>query len=131
MSLPESDQVWNRAAMERGGPNPGPGDAALAAALAFHNAVMSGGVLDALERLSSDSLMAAADGFRYLALDGVADFLAEATKQRSRTGQSVGAQGALETELDLRYGALVPTDGTITERFEAAYAAKPSDFAAL
>ena len=45
-----ADGIWDRAAVERGGPSPHPRDAALSAVLALHNLPMSGGLLDAVEQ---------------------------------------------------------------------------------
>src|SRR6478672_11086282 len=46
------DAIWNRAALHGGGSRPRYGDAALSAVLRLHNLVMSGGLLDAVERLA-------------------------------------------------------------------------------
>jgi len=68
------DTVWNRAIADPG-PDARSGDHALHSALAFHNLVMSGGVLDAVGRLSTEELTATYDGYRWLGLDSVADLI--------------------------------------------------------
>jgi hypothetical protein len=45
-----ADVIWNRAALDAGGPCPRHGDAALSAVLGLHGLAMSGGLLDAVER---------------------------------------------------------------------------------
>jgi hypothetical protein len=67
-----ADLIWHRAAIESGGTSPGPGDVALADALAFHGLAMSGGMLDAVERASAEDLANAGAGFRWLGLESVA-----------------------------------------------------------
>ena len=55
MQLSLADQIWNRAALESGGPAAREGDRALAALLLAHGMVMNGGVGHALEVLSPTS----------------------------------------------------------------------------
>jgi hypothetical protein len=86
MRLAEIDQVWNRAALQSGGLNPGEGDRALAALLVAHGMVMNGGVAHALESLSSEERSAAAAGFRFFSFSDIADLFGNAT-----TGQQPAA----------------------------------------
>lgn len=51
-----ADEIWNRAAMNGGGPDPSQGDAALVSVLGVHNMAMSGGLLNVGEQLSLDQL---------------------------------------------------------------------------
>jgi hypothetical protein len=72
MSEPNADRVWNRAALEAGGPSPAKGDRALAALLLAHGLVMNGGVHHALRCMQPAELMAAAEGFSFFSLADVA-----------------------------------------------------------
>jgi hypothetical protein len=76
--------IWNRAAMANGGHAPGPGDAALAAALRLHNMIMSGGIDHALDVLHPEDFAAAASGFRYLQLSDVAEVVERAQGAQRR-----------------------------------------------
>ena len=67
--------------MKGGGASPAPGDIALAALLRFHSSAMSGGVLDALERLTEAQVGEAVQGFRWFGLDEAATFLEAAFEQ--------------------------------------------------
>src|SRR5688500_7625383 len=114
-----ANRIWNRAAMESGGPAAREGDRALAALLLAHGMVMNGGVGHALEVLSPDELAAAAGGYRFFGLEGVAALLE-------------WAAGAAEDEVDRAdstYGEIVPNDQTLVERFEAFYRISPEAFA--
>lgn len=57
--------IWNRAALEAGGPAPGDGDRALAAMLAAHRLIMNGGVLHTVGVLDATAVAAACAGFEY------------------------------------------------------------------
>ena len=70
--------VWNRAALEDGGPTPAEGDLALAALLRAHGVVMNGGVDHALEVLSAAELRAALAGYRYFGFEQIALLLEDA-----------------------------------------------------
>ena len=112
--------IWNRAAMAGGGPAPGPGDTALAAALRLHNMIMSGGLDHALDILTPEDFASAASGFRYLQLSNVAELLEQ-------------AQGApsddLPDDLDARYSTLIPQDQVIADQLQALLQQHPDDFA--
>ena len=64
----QADAIWNRAALEQGGPNPKPGDVALAALILAHGLVMNGGVHHAVACLTEDEIDAAVAGFSYLGI---------------------------------------------------------------
>jgi hypothetical protein len=121
MQLSSADQIWNRAAMESGGSKAREGDRALSDLLLAHGMVMNGGVGHALEALSSDELAAAARGYRFFGLDVVALLIEH----------SVNATEDEVDEADARYGALIPSDQTLVDRFEALYAASPHTFASI
>jgi hypothetical protein len=116
-----ADQIWNRAAMESGGSKAREGDRALADLLLAHGMVMNGGVGHALEVLSSDKLAAAARGYRFFGLDVVASLLEH----------SANATEDEVDQADARYGALIPGDQTIIDRFEALYSVSPQAFAPI
>src|SRR5260370_28944495 len=71
-----ADAIWNRAALENGGPHPRAGDAALSAVLRLHSLAMSGGLLDAVERLTDAQLDAAESGYGWLGLPAAAQVVA-------------------------------------------------------
>ena len=71
--MTETDVIWNCAAMENGGTNPGRGDRALAVPLHAHGLAMNGGVLHAAELLNDDELTDAQSGYRFFGLSAVAD----------------------------------------------------------
>ncbi|MHB9081794.1 MAG: DMP19 family protein [Pirellulaceae bacterium] len=123
--MTETDAIWNRAAMENGGTNPGRGDRALAALLHAHGIAMNGGVLHAAELLSDDELADAQSGYRFFGFSAVAEVLARA---RGLLHDEVDL-GRCERELDGEYSNLVPEDATLVRRFEQSYRSHPSDFA--
>jgi hypothetical protein len=72
--LTEGDMIWNRACGE--GPLRAlPGDRALAELLHAHGLAMNGGVLHAIECMTTKELSDAEAGYRYYGLDDVASFL--------------------------------------------------------
>ena len=115
MSLTVEDLIWNRAALESGGPSPSEGDLALSAALAAHGMVMNGGVHHAMDVLSPAELEAAASGFRFFSLASVADLLED-------------AQHLDEGEADRRYWDAIPDDEVLQNRFRMAYRSSPGAF---
>lgn len=122
------DDIWNRAT-RGGGSNPGPGDAALSAALAFHGLAMNGGVLHAFEVLDADELGRARDGFTWLALTEVAQFL-EATAQSiaNTDWDDEEAVDALEASSDDAYEAVFPNDQVLEDAFRQRLAQQPDAF---
>jgi hypothetical protein len=114
--------------MEAGGSSPRAGDLALAALLQFHSLAMSGGVLDAIERLDEDDLQRAVNGFRFFAVEEAAAFLADATSRWCSSDQSPDVADRLEGELDAGYAALVPDDGALVDAFSRHFEGCPADF---
>jgi len=112
--------IWNRAAIDGGGPAPGPGDTALSAVLRLHNMIMSGGLDHALDVLTPEDFASAASGFRYLQLSDVAELV--------ELAQGAPTDDLLE-QLDARYSALIPRDQVISDQFKALLQQRPDDFA--
>jgi hypothetical protein len=75
MTLDEADLVWNRAALESGGPHARPGDRALAALLLAHGLAMNGGVEHAIETMFSHEFAAAISGYEFFSMPQVARLL--------------------------------------------------------
>jgi hypothetical protein len=120
-----SEEVWNRAAMKRGGESPRPGDRALVSLLRVHGRAMNGGVLHAVE---SDELTAALDAYRFFGLHDAAMVLDE-YRRRLEASPSSDELDQLEPEADLRYADVIPDDSTLVEAFERLYASEPNLFA--
>jgi hypothetical protein len=93
--------------------------------LAFHGVVMNGGVLHALELFGSDGLEPLEAGYRYFALEDVADLLNEAKS----TPKTENELDLWEAELDRRYRKIVPSDSTLDARFKMVLLRSPSEFA--
>lgn len=124
------DEVWNRAAMSGGGPDPHNGDAALVAVLALHNMAMSGGLLSAVEQATPDRLDAAEAGFRWLRLDAAAGVVAMVRREVEAGALDDDERAEeLEGRADGEYGRVVPTDQTLVDAFRARFAEEPQAFA--
>jgi hypothetical protein len=120
--------VWNRAATERGGSNPLPGDKALAALLRLHNEAMSSGLLHAVtDGLTRGEFDRAVAGYRYFGLDAAAE-VAEAVLTDAFHATEDELDN-LEADADSRYGALVPDDATLVSAFRQKFEASPDAFA--
>jgi hypothetical protein len=76
-----ADAIWNRAVLDDGGPRPRQGDAALSAVRQLHNLAMSGGLLDAVERLEDPDLDAAERGYTWLGHPDAACLIAYVREQ--------------------------------------------------
>lgn len=125
----DADTVWNRAAMGGGGASPAPGDIALAALLRFHSLAMSGGVLDALERLTEAQVGEAAQGFRWFGLEAAATFLESAFEQWRSGEHSHEIEETMEAQFDADYSVAIPSDGTIASAFGERFSDNPLNFA--
>ena len=112
-------EIWNRAAIELGGPNPGIGDRALAAALLAHSAVMNGGVAHAIELLSQEEFAAAISGFHYLGLPAAAQALSV---------PSTSTEQAIDIA-DRDYWRAVPSDDTLLHAFRINLLSNPDAYA--
>jgi uncharacterized protein YpuA (DUF1002 family) len=95
--------------MHDGGPAPSSGDAALAAALSLHNLAMSGGLVDAIERLGRAELDAAESGYRWLGLDTAAQVV-EMVKYKIDDGALDDGERAesLELRANEEYARAIP-----------------------
>ena len=122
-----ADQIWNRAALERGGAAPRSGDRALASLLLVHGLVMNGGVHHALESAEPAELAAAADGFEFFGFYDVAALL------RGAADDPVLSKWTDETEVkaNLRYENLIPSDSSLNARFEEVLGERAAEFAPL
>ena len=115
--MDSADQIWNRAT-QGGSFNPRRGDAALSAALSFHSLVMNGGVLHAFEVLSVEELDRARDGFAWLTLTDVANFLDVTGHTIAGTDEADDdALDALEVTTDDDYQILLPDDQALEDAF--------------
>jgi len=121
MQLSITDQIWNRAATESGGSKAREGDRVLSDLLLAHGMVMNGGVGHALGALSSDELEAATKGYRFFGLNDVASLLED----------SLTATEDQVEQADACYGAHIPSDKTLVDRFEALYSASPQAFSSI
>jgi len=121
-----ADMIWNRAC----GEDPLrslPGDRALTDLLRAHGLIMNGGVLHAVECLTTCELSDAQSGYRFYELDGVASLLSRAATT-FETGESLGAY---EHQLDREYAEMIPSDSSLVERFENRFKSRPFDYAPL
>lgn len=121
--MSRGDEVWNRAALDSGGPSPREGDVLLAATLAAHAAVMNGGVAHAVRALGRARLTEACAGLRRFGLGEVASLFETAAAITTAIGDSA------TTSLDAEYARLVPDDQLLADRFEADFATHEDDYA--
>lgn len=128
-----SDEVWNRACAEPGGPTrlTAAGDRALADMVLAHSLAMNGRLLNSIESVTPEARAAAVQGYRYVGLDA-ADAVFEDVAQRWAAGHiDVDAAERLEVEADERYNAVVLDDNVLSAAFKARYVASPEQFAPL
>jgi hypothetical protein len=117
----QADKVWNRAALESGGPTPRAGDIALAALLRAHGHVMNGGVFHAVQCLGPERLPLTCEGSVYFGLSEIAAVL----KAAAETEENEQAEHAFNRA----YWAHAGDDMVIVERFERDFAAHPERYA--
>jgi hypothetical protein len=130
MCLVNGDEIWNRAAMSDAVPHPRPGDVALSSVLSLHSLAMSGGLLDAVERLGPDALDAAESGYRWLRLGPAADVVAMVRREIEDGALDDDYRAeALELGADDEYGRVIPTDQVLVDAFESRLAEEPDSFA--
>jgi hypothetical protein len=129
--MDDADKIWNRA-VYGGAAEAGPGDRALSDLLRLHNLAMSGGVLDAVERLTDTDLAAALAGYHWMGLDVAADIVAGV---RDEVAAGVldheDRAEALEVSADTGYSSAVPTDGTLEAAFRTRLEQQPEAFSSL
>lgn len=123
----KAEIIWNRAAMERGGAAPGPGDRALADLLRVHGLTMNGGVFHAVETLDPAEFDAGIAGYRFFGLQLAADTLLR--------GREMNRRGidweAIEPLIDKEYASIIVDDDVLVSAFEEYLARNPADFAEL
>jgi hypothetical protein len=95
--------------------------------LRAHNLTMNGGVLHAVECLTSGELADAQAGYCFYGLGEAALLLTQA-RSLFETGDDLEDHEFL---LDSRYAALIPDDSFLSELFEARLRSNPSEFAPL
>ena len=124
--MTSADLVWNRAALDSGGPNPRGGDQALAALLLAHGLVMNGGVRHACSSLDPGELHAAVSGYRFFGFEDIATVLERgASSGDDKPDEEDDAAG---DSLDQEYADAIPNDGVLLARFGTVYAESPGAF---
>jgi len=88
---------------------------------------MNGGVLHAVECLTARERIDAESGYRLYELDAVASLLSRA-RRIVETGTYPGMH---EQEFDAQYADLIPSDGSLVERFEKHLELNPFEYAPL
>ena len=127
-----ADAIWNRAALESGGPTPGAGDAALAAALRMHSSAMAGGVLDAVEHMTDEELDAAEAGYRWLHVPAASEAIAEVRREIAAGAlDDPERASALELSSENQYHSAIEDDAALDNAFRARLATDPDTFAAV
>jgi hypothetical protein len=121
MDLSIEDQIWNRAAMQRGGNSPRVGDLNLASLLHLYSITMNGGLEHAVEFLGASKFADGIQGFRYFGLLDAAVLLERALQM---TGEDLEL-------LDEEFGALISSDTTLTDAFKAKYQSSPDLFSPI
>ncbi|GHG54802.1 hypothetical protein GCM10012320_26330 [Sinomonas cellulolyticus] len=125
--MDEADRIWNRS-LAHGLTHERAGDIALAAALGFHSSVMSGGVLDAVEGQSAESLVAAESAFAWLGFEPVARIIADLRSEIDAGALDDERAEQLELSADARYNAIIPSDAALESAFRVRFAEMPEAF---
>lgn len=124
-----ADEIWNRSAMNGGGPDPSRGDLALTAVLGLHSLAMSGGLLDAVERVTPEQLAAAVEGYQWLGLDQAAEVVAMVRQEMDAGALDDNDRAeALEVRADDEYARAIPRDQTLIDAFRTRLAEVPDAF---
>ena len=124
--LTQADMIWNRAC----GESPlhtHDGDRALAGLLRAHGLAMNGGMLNAVELLTSEELSCAQSGYLFYGFHGIAALLSRAKV----LGDADEDLEHHEAQLDAEYADLIPDDTFLVERFQEHLKAHPSEYAPL
>jgi hypothetical protein len=123
-----ADDIWNRAALGGGGGTRA-GDLALSAVLKLHGLAMSGGLVDAIERLTPAEADAAEAGYRWLGLGPAADVVASVRREVDAGALDDDERAeALELRADEEYGHVIPADDTLESALRTRLAAEPDAF---
>lgn len=127
-----ADTIWNRAALDSGGPTPGEGDRALAAALLLHTSAMSGGLLDAVENLTDEELDAAEAGYRWLHVPAASEAIASVRRAIADGALDDPARAsAIEMSADNHYDEAIENDAALDNAFRARLSTDPDAFASV
>lgn len=127
-----ADTIWNRAALESGGPTPGEGDRALAAALLLHSSAMSGGVLEAVQNLTDEELDAAEAGYRWLHVPAASEAIAEVRRAIADGAlDDPGRASALDLSADDHYDEAIEDDAALDSAFRARLSTDPHAFSGV
>lgn len=124
--LTNRDKIWNRAC-EGGGNSPRVGDTALASTLLLHSVAMNGGLLHAIECLTSEQLAAAKAGYIYFGFDVIAVLIASAERAIKEGGDLEN----LEATLDQQYWVVIPDDGVLAKSFEHHQSHHPFEYSPI
>jgi hypothetical protein len=89
---------------------------------------MSGGLLDAVERLTPEQLEAAQSGYRWLRLKPAADVVAVVQREVAAGTPDDDRTEALELRADDEYGRAIPSDQTLLHAFRTRLAQEPDSF---
>ena len=127
-----ADTIWNRAALESGGPTPGAGDRALAAALRLHSSAMSGGVLDAVEHMTDEELDAAEAGYRWLHVPAASEAIAAVRREIAAGAlRDPDRASALDLSSDDHYDKAIEDDAALDNAFRARLGTDPEAFSSV
>ena len=128
-----ADQVWNRAALERGGSAPREADVALSAMLSIHNLAMNGGLLHSVEGHAERDLDRGITSYEYFGLSDAAAVVAWVRSEAARLDLDADVEAAehVDFEANRRYADVVPDDSTLATRFEEHFARHPEAYAPL
>ena len=100
--------------------------------MAFHGLVMNSGVLDAVERASTEDLAGVEAAFRWLGLGPVADLLASIGRDvASGILADEDRAEALELAADSSYDAVLPSDEALAAVFRRRLDGDPEAFASV
>lgn len=106
------------------------GDVALTAMLLLHGLAMNGGLLDAVAGMPEDEVVRAVAGYRYFGLNDAAAVVEWVAQEvRHLDPQDSNGEDELERQADHRYGAVVPNDSVLDQRFVHKYQEQPAAFA--
>ncbi|KRF22971.1 hypothetical protein [Phycicoccus sp. Soil802] len=127
-----ADSIWNRAALEAGGSDPGEGDKALAAALRLHSSAMADGVLDAVQSMTDEELDAAEAGYRWLHVPAASEAIA-AVRRAIADGalDDPTSASALDLSSDDHYDEAIEDDAALDSAFRARLSTDPDAFSAV
>lgn len=130
--MDEADTIWNRAALEAGGPTPGVGDEALAAALRLHSSAMSSGVLDAVQNMTDEELDAAEAGYRWLHVPAASEAIAAVRREIAAGAlDDDDRASALELSADNHYDEAIEDDAALDNAFRARLGTDPDAFSSV